>query len=222
MQTDRARRDHGPRPVEAPAGAARRPARGRGRVAGSSGEPRGRGVGPARLRRLPEQRRNRGLLGDLPAAPLKGAAGVAVSTDGKSVYVASPGSDSISHLFRDTAGGRLAWDGCLNNDGTENCGELPSALLEGAGAVAVSRTAGQSVYVTSGSSDGSIAHFCSRIPADEVSFLRRLPGQRRGRGLRDLPGAETIFHPQAVEVSPDGAGCTSRHTGARSRASPAT
>ena len=54
---------------------------------------------PARLRRLPGQRRRAGLR-DLPGAPLDGAYGVAVSPDGRSVYVVSDGSGSIAHFFR--------------------------------------------------------------------------------------------------------------------------
>ncbi|MEX2105605.1 MAG: hypothetical protein WD810_01785 [Solirubrobacterales bacterium] len=40
---------------------------------------------------------------DAPGAPLGGAFGVAVSPDGRSVYVASEGSDSIAHFLRELA-----------------------------------------------------------------------------------------------------------------------
>jgi DNA-binding beta-propeller fold protein YncE len=137
--------------------------------------------------------------GNLPGAPLDGATGVAVSPDGTSVYVASSLSDSIAHLFRSTDTGQLAWDGCLNDDGTENCRDLPGAPLDGANAVAVSPD-GTSVYVASIVSD-SVAHL-SRGPDGQVAWDDCLNDDGT-ESCRDLPGAP-LDGANAVAVSPDG------------------
>jgi hypothetical protein len=55
---------------------------------------------------------------DLPFDQIDFATGVALSPDGKSVYVVSEGADSIAHFFRDPTTGALAYDGCLNNSGS--------------------------------------------------------------------------------------------------------
>ena len=53
---------------------------------------------------------------DLPPAglggPLDGANAVAASGDGRSVYVASTTSASVSHLVRGQLDGRIAFEGC--------------------------------------------------------------------------------------------------------------
>jgi hypothetical protein len=69
-----------------------------------------------------------------------------LSPDGGSVYVASFNSDSIGYLLRDTVSGKLEWDGCLNDDGSQTCADLPGKPLERANSVAVSPE-GRSVYV---------------------------------------------------------------------------
>lgn len=94
---------------------------------------------------------------DLPGAPLGGATGVAVSPDGRSVYVASSTSNSLTHLAREEVTGRLAYDGCLADNAARLCVDLPGSPLGGAIGVGVSPD-GTSVYVTSTGSD-SVAHF---------------------------------------------------------------
>jgi DNA-binding beta-propeller fold protein YncE len=136
---------------------------------------------------------------DLPGAPLDGAAGVAVSPDGRSVYVASVNSDSVAHFFASGQQGQLVYDGCLANDAAPGCIDLPGAPLDGAAGVAVSPDGG-SVYVASNSSN-SIAH-----------FPRRANGQLRydgclanddAPGCANLPGAP-LDGARGVAVSPDG------------------
>jgi sugar lactone lactonase YvrE len=156
----------------------------------------------------------------LPLSPLQGAAGVAVSPNGKSVYVASYGSHSISHLFRDPASGRLALDGCLNNDGSQNCGDLLAAPLTGANAVAVSPD-GLSVYVVSSSSNGTIAHFFRDDPGGQIYYDGCLANDG-SQGCVDLPGVP-IHSAHAVAMSPDGRSVYVTRTGAaRSHTSSAT
>src|SRR6266516_5270667 len=65
--------------------------------------------------------------GDLFAEPLTGAAGVAVSPDGNSAYVGSSFSGTITHFFVSKPGGQVTYDGCLGNDASQGCVDLPAA-----------------------------------------------------------------------------------------------
>jgi DNA-binding beta-propeller fold protein YncE len=136
---------------------------------------------------------------DLPSNPLDFVAGVAVSPDGKSVYVTSPFGDSIAHLIRDTLTGDLTWDACLNVDGSESCGDLPGAPIRGAIGVAVSAD-GKSVYVASQDSD-SIAHFV-RASDGKITFDSCL-ANTNADGCGPLTGAPLDFA-AGVAQSADG------------------
>jgi DNA-binding beta-propeller fold protein YncE len=78
---------------------------------------------------------------------LGAANGVAISSDGKSVYVASVDGDSISRLSRATDG-TLTYKTCFANGGENGCDDPAHDSLDGAVAVAVSPN-GESVYVAS-------------------------------------------------------------------------
>ncbi|HEV3478363.1 MAG TPA: hypothetical protein VG144_02815, partial [Gaiellaceae bacterium] len=136
--------------------------------------------------------------GDLPATPLTGASGLAVSPDRGSVYVASPLSNSVAHFFR-APQGQLSYGGCLANDGANGCGDLPFAPLTGASAVAVSPDGG-SVYVASPFND-SVAHFF-RAPQGQLSYGGCLANDG-ANGCGDLPFAP-LTGASGVAVSPDG------------------
>ena len=148
--------------------------------------------------------------GDLPPAggvgPLSVASGVAVSRDGGSVYVASTNGNSITHFFRAPAG-QLSLDGCLNNDGSANCGDLPPAGAAGplgnARSVAVSPD-GSSVYVVSFTGD-SVTHFF-RAPAGQLTLDGCL-NDDGSVGCGDLAPAGAsgpLDGASGVAVSPDG------------------
>jgi 6-phosphogluconolactonase (cycloisomerase 2 family) len=96
-----------------------------------------------------------GLGGNMPG--LDGASGVAVSGDGRNVYVASRYSDAIAVFRRNTASGGLTPGGCIQNTGGTACdglgGNAPG--LDGASGVAVSGD-GKNVYVASLLSDAIV------------------------------------------------------------------
>ncbi len=135
---------------------------------------------------------------DLSGTPLSGAFYVAVSPDGKSVYVASSNAGSIS-VFTAAPGGQITYDGCFNNDGSSSCTDLPGDPLEGAFSVAVSPD-GKSVYVAS-----AVAHTIStfaRAAGGKISYKGCLE-ENGSRGCDDLPG-NPIDGAYGVAVSLDG------------------
>ena len=134
---------------------------------------------------------------DLPFAPLDGAYGVAVSPDGRSVYIAS-NSGSVAHFFVSGPDGKLAYDRCHANTAAENCIDLFAAPLGGASEVAVSPD-GSSVYVAATLSN-RIEHFLRSDPHGELGYDGCLEGQPFC-----IPSPPTpVNRPQGVAVSPDG------------------
>jgi sugar lactone lactonase YvrE len=102
-----------------------------------------------------------GACADIPgtAAVLMGALAVAVSPDGRSVYVASTGDRdpehaTVSHFFA-AAQGQLTWDGCVSDSGLGGaCAALPSVALPGLNSIAVSPSG--AVYAVSSE---AVSHF---------------------------------------------------------------
>ncbi len=104
-----------------------------------------------------------GACADIPgtAAPLMGPVAVAVSPDGRSVYVASTGDRdpedaTVSHFFA-AAQGQLTWDGCVSNSDSGlggACAALPSDALLGLNRIAVSPSG--AVYAVSSE---AVSHF---------------------------------------------------------------
>jgi 6-phosphogluconolactonase (cycloisomerase 2 family) len=108
---------------------------------------------------------------DIPgtATPLTGAFAVAVSPNGRSVYVAStggldPSDATVSHFFA-AAQGQLSWDGCVNDGGLGGaCAALPSAALLGLYGIAVSPSG--AVYAVSSE---AVSHFYA-APQGQLTF----------------------------------------------------
>jgi len=91
------------------------------------------------------------------ADALVGAEPVAVSADGRSVYV---GGQRAVAAFTVGSDGALAYQACYSGEFVEGCTDLPGKPIEGATGIAVSPDGG-SVYVSSGT-PGMLAHF-SRV-----------------------------------------------------------
>ncbi len=129
---------------------------------------------------------------------LGGAFDVAVSPDGRSVYVASLSGDSITQFNRRRSGA-LAYRGCLANGRDHGCRRPGHNSLGGADALAVSPD-GEAVYVASLRA-GSVASF-------ERSGRGRLEpagciANRGSHGCRK-PDQNSLSGADGVAVSPDG------------------
>ncbi len=144
--------------------------------------------------------RVRALLGP---APFLGSGAVAISPDGRNVYVAASRSDSIAIFRRAPASGRLTQPsgtgGCVAAAGANGCGRAFG--LYGPNSVAVSPD-GRNVYATS-------------LVTNAVDSFRRNPstgaltqlGAGAGCLAAALPGctvARALAGPDVVSVSPDG------------------
>jgi DNA-binding beta-propeller fold protein YncE len=129
---------------------------------------------------------------------LGGAFDVAVSPDGKSVYVVSLDGDAITRFDRH-ANGSLTYRNCFANARAHGCRALERNSLGGADSVAVSPD-GESVYVTS-------------LGGDAITRFERSPGGRitpgdcyangGGHGCRK-PKVNSLHAADGVAVSPDG------------------
>ena len=134
---------------------------------------------------------------------------VAVSPDGKSVYVTSSGAGAVAVFARDRRTGALSQldgeDGCVDNEGEEGCAD--GRALFGASGVAVSRD-GRNVYVASPSSDAVAVFARDR----RTGALTQLDGEAGcvdnggdttpvGQGCAD---GRALFGALGVAVSGDG------------------
>jgi DNA-binding beta-propeller fold protein YncE len=137
--------------------------------------------------------------------PFMGSRAIAVSPDGKNLYVASSTSDAIAIFTRDKKTGVLSQGlgkaGCISAKGVGGCGI--AAGLDEPNSVAVSPD-GRSVYATSRAGN-SLTSFL-RNP--KSGALHQLPPVRGGciSGL-PIPGCiagRALVAPDVVLVSPDG------------------
>lgn len=118
---------------------------------------------------------------------------LAISPDGRSLYVPALDDDAVTHLSID-AEGRLTFRGCVG-DGNPGCTQVDS--LDGPRAVAVSPDGG-AVYVASPTGD-SVTH-----------LSRDAAGGLVNRGCVGAPGSgctqvDSLDEPRALAVSGDGA-----------------
>ena len=155
------------------------------------------------------------------AAPFLGSEAVAISPDGKNVYVASSNSDAIAVFERSARSGRLDQPRRRGLHRRERRRRVrDGTALERPNSVAVSPD-GRNVYATSLGSDALDTSAGTR----HGRFDSRRRRRRLHRGLREA-GCTTgraLYGPDVVVASPDGRTCTSaRSRATRSRSSPAT
>ena len=135
--------------------------------------------------------------------PFLGSRAVAVSPDGKNVYVAASRSDSIAVFGRSAKKGTLSQAkgtaGCVAADGAEGC--ATAVGLDTPNSVAVSPD-GKNVYATSKPS-GSITTFSRTLHRSPQPGVRRHRLPRRRVAVR-LPAGAGIAGADVVVVSPDG------------------
>jgi DNA-binding beta-propeller fold protein YncE len=136
---------------------------------------------------------------------LDAADDVAVSPDGKSVYVAAPFDDAIAVFSRSPATGELTQlagaNGCVNQAGSDGCTD--GRALDGATSVVVSPD-GENVYVGSAAS-GGIAIFNRNTSSGVLSQSAGAAGcinEDGSDGCTD--GNEQTAGVQNVEVAADG------------------
>ena len=123
---------------------------------------------------------------------------IAIAPDGRSAYVVSSGSDSIS-WFNVKATGELRYRGCVANRGKHGCRTPNHDSLGGAFDVAVSPE-GESVYVASLSGD-AVSRF-ERGPDGALDYKGCIASDGK-HGCRPL-NHDALGGADALAVSPDG------------------
>jgi len=136
--------------------------------------------------------------------PFMGSRAIAVSADGKNVYVASSRSNAVAVFRRNPKTGALGQPsgaaGCVAAKGAFECGKAVG--LNGPNSVAISPN-GRNVYVTSRGSNAITAFQRNR----STGALHQLPGAAGCVSGVPLPGCATataLLGPDVVVVSPDG------------------
>lgn len=136
--------------------------------------------------------------------PFMGSRAIALSPDGKSVYVASSRSDAIAIFRRDPRDGTLTQPkgaaGCVAAKGAEHCGVAIG--LDGPNSVAVSPD-GRNVYATSRASN-SIAIFQRNQKTGVLTQLPASAGCVAGVPIPVCAVGRALVGPDVVIVSPKG------------------
>src|SRR6476619_1404905 len=132
------------------------------------------------------------------------AGSVAISPDGKSVYVASSGSNAVARFNRDTTTGWIGQPpgtaGCISHTGAGPCAD--GHALQSPGDVAVSPD-GKSVYVSSYYSDAVVR--LNRNPTTgAISQPAGTAGCISQTGAGPCVDGHALRHPGSVAVSQDG------------------
>src|SRR5262249_13687155 len=131
---------------------------------------------------------------------LTGARGVAVSPDGKNVYVAADTTGSLAIFSRDQATGAVTEQACLNGDASDGC--TLATAIRGARDVEVSPD-GTTVYVAA--EDAPAVDIFKRDPV--TGGLTQLPGTAgciSKDGTSGNCGTDALLtQVRSVAISPD-------------------
>jgi sugar lactone lactonase YvrE len=132
---------------------------------------------------------------------LSGAAGVSVSPDGRSLYVAARRDQAVAVFDRDSAGS-LALASCFANEGRNGCEDPADDALRFASGVSISPD-GRSVYVTTDDEPrrASVLTF-ARAPSGALTYMGCI--SNRGSYGCDQPRRRSFPFIDSVAVSPDG------------------
>lgn len=132
---------------------------------------------------------------------------VAVSADGRSVYVASSYASVVDVLSRNTSTGALSFDGCIGDDPDTECATTsPANALEAADSVAVSPD-GTSVYVGSAEAIGVFSRDTSTGALTYEGCVGEDPG------CTPTTPASAVVGLESVAVSPDGSSVYAANAG---------
>jgi DNA-binding beta-propeller fold protein YncE len=137
-------------------------------------------------------------------APFLGSSAVAISRDGKNVYVASSSSDAIAIFRRDARTGKLTQGsgaaGCVAAKGAGGCAKARG--LNGPNSVTVSPN-GKNVYATSVISD-AVTTFRRNRSTGALTQARGASGCVANRTTPGCATGRALDGPDVVTVSPDG------------------
>ncbi len=135
---------------------------------------------------------------------LEGANGIALSSDGKSAYVAAGSNRALVHFTRTPSTGALSFEECIEDEDNDfegaSCSNAPG--LSPASNPAVSGD-GKSVYVTA-SGDAAITNFSRDTSTGALTFQQCVQDEDtggEGPSCANAPGLEGAF---AATVSGDG------------------
>ena len=136
--------------------------------------------------------------------PFMGSRAIAISPDGKNVYVASSGSDAIAIFRRNARSGKLIQPkgaaGCIAAKGASHC--ATAIGLDGPNSLAISAD-GRNVYATSRGSN-SISIFQRNRSTGALSQLPASAGCISGLPVPVCAVGRALVGPDVVVVSPKG------------------
>ena len=145
-----------------------------------------------------------------PSDILGFADGIAVSPNGRSVYV-SDYYGTLTHFFAGATQGQLTWDGCVSADGSgESCARAITGgsgdPFDAIGGVAVSPNASasnSSVFFTS--QLGAVSHLFARAMQGQLTYDRCLSDDGSEDTCGDIPGSgQPLAGAEGIAVNPRG------------------